>query len=327
MTTKYVLYVIVAALLAIQSASSQTVINGSRQIVGGGLDAAKATYTRATTGVGAPASSLCNTAKAITAATSASPPVLTSNSHGFNNGDIVIVYGAILGGMSGLTGAFMVGSATTNTFALCGNWDGTTCQNPPTTSGTYTSGAFSSRHVGQEYFRQDSTAGQNKYYYTDSSGSPTWTQQSGGGGSPTGGTGISVSGSAVSLHPTSADRAWMQDYFCFNQANSGYLGTHGWNFGGTLNHAASVANHPCGVSIVEANMGGALAYVYLGNGPEKIIPPLSTIGSGEFVFGFKTPSNITNKDIRVGLRQTPGAEPCYAQHSFHLPSWSQPECG
>src|SRR5437879_9426995 len=147
---KRVLYTILAVLPAVQSASSQIVINGSRQIVGGGLDAGKATYTRVMTGVGAPASSLCNTAKTITAATAASPPVLTSTAHAFNNGDIVVVYGTIVGGMTGLTGTFAVGSVTTNTFALCGNWDGTTCQNPPTTSGTYTSAAFSSGRVGRE---------------------------------------------------------------------------------------------------------------------------------------------------------------------------------
>src|SRR5947209_654004 len=117
-----VLLATLAALLAIQAGWTQTVINGSRQIVGGGLDAGKSAYTRVMTGVGAPASALCNTARTITAATVASPPVVTSTGHGFSSGDVVVVYGTIVGGMTGLAGTFVVGSVTANTFALCGAW-------------------------------------------------------------------------------------------------------------------------------------------------------------------------------------------------------------
>src|SRR5260370_9302683 len=111
---KRAFYAILAVLPAMQSASSQTVINGSRQIVGGGLDAGKATYTRVMTGVGAPASALCNTAKTITPATAASPPVATSTSHGFNNGDI-LVFSETVVRTSALTRTFLPGSGTPNT--------------------------------------------------------------------------------------------------------------------------------------------------------------------------------------------------------------------
>jgi hypothetical protein len=157
---------------------SETIYNGSSTNIGN-VDNGIATSTRpALTGVGAPSPSLCNTARSITTATPATPPVVTaSTAHGFSSGDVVGVYGTVVGGMTGLTGVFMVQNLSNTTLSLCGYWDGSICQNPPTTSGTYTSGAFISKQVGREYFRLDAAAGQNEYYCTDSTGSPAWTQQ------------------------------------------------------------------------------------------------------------------------------------------------------
>ena len=57
------------------------------------------------------------TAKTITAATKASPGVLTSNSHGFSNGDEIFI--ASVGGMTELNGRnYRVANSTTNTFTL-----------------------------------------------------------------------------------------------------------------------------------------------------------------------------------------------------------------
>lgn len=54
--------------------------------------------------------------KAITAATNASPTVITSNSHGFSQGDIVVIQGVV--GMTVINGTFMIDSPATNTFQL-----------------------------------------------------------------------------------------------------------------------------------------------------------------------------------------------------------------
>ena len=57
------------------------------------------------------------TAKTITAATKASPGVLTSNSHGFSNGDEIFI--ASVGGMTELNGRnYRVANSSTNTFTL-----------------------------------------------------------------------------------------------------------------------------------------------------------------------------------------------------------------
>ena len=57
------------------------------------------------------------TAKNISAATKASPGVLTSNSHGFSNGDEIFI--ASVGGMTELNGRnYRVANSTTNTFTL-----------------------------------------------------------------------------------------------------------------------------------------------------------------------------------------------------------------
>lgn len=81
------------------------------------------------------------TAKNITGATKASPGVITSNSHGFSNGNEVYI--SNVGGMTQLNGKyFLVAGVTTNTFTLT-NLDGT----PINTSsyGTYTSGGSVAR--------------------------------------------------------------------------------------------------------------------------------------------------------------------------------------
>lgn len=71
--------------------------------------------------------------KAITGCTVATPGVVTSNSHGFSNGDIVVIRG--VGGTLNANGTFKIAGVATNTFQLQ-TLDG---QNV-TTVGTYTSG-------------------------------------------------------------------------------------------------------------------------------------------------------------------------------------------
>lgn len=71
--------------------------------------------------------------KAITGITTATPPVVTSASHGFSNGDIIVQRG--VAGMLNANGTFKVAGVTTNTYQLT-TLDG---QNVVGT-GTYTSG-------------------------------------------------------------------------------------------------------------------------------------------------------------------------------------------
>jgi hypothetical protein len=54
--------------------------------------------------------------KAISAITTATPPVVTSTAHGFTNGDIIVIPAAA--GMLNAKGMFKVGGVTTNTFTL-----------------------------------------------------------------------------------------------------------------------------------------------------------------------------------------------------------------
>ncbi len=55
-------------------------------------------------------------AKLITAATNASPAVITIAAHGYSNGDIVSIVGAL--GNTAINGVFTVAGVTTNTFTL-----------------------------------------------------------------------------------------------------------------------------------------------------------------------------------------------------------------
>lgn len=71
--------------------------------------------------------------KAITAITTATPPVVTSNSHGFSNGDIIVIRGAA--GMLNANGTFKVAGATTNTYNLT-TLDGQNVVGTGTFSGT-----------------------------------------------------------------------------------------------------------------------------------------------------------------------------------------------
>jgi hypothetical protein len=73
--------------------------------------------------------------KAISAITTATPPVVTSTAHGFTNGDVVVIRGAA--GMLNANGTFKIGGVTTNTFTLLtleganvvgtGTYSGTAC--------------------------------------------------------------------------------------------------------------------------------------------------------------------------------------------------------
>ncbi len=77
--------------------------------------------------------------KAISAITSATPMVVTSNSHGFSNGDIVVIGGVL--GMTAANGTWVVASVATNTFALTTFGDGATALNS-TFNSAYTSGGY-----------------------------------------------------------------------------------------------------------------------------------------------------------------------------------------
>lgn len=80
-------------------------------------------------------------AKTITAITKASPGVLTSNAHGFSNGDEIVI--ASIGGMTELNGRnFIVAGVTANTFTLVDLW-GVAVNTTNFT--TYTSGGTVSR--------------------------------------------------------------------------------------------------------------------------------------------------------------------------------------
>lgn len=75
-------------------------------------------------------------AKAITSVSAATPGVVTSNSHGFSDGDEVMIVG--VGGVAAANGHFIVAGATTNTFELTDPITGADVA----TSGTYTSGGW-----------------------------------------------------------------------------------------------------------------------------------------------------------------------------------------
>ena len=83
---------------------------------------------------------LTSSAKTITAITKANPGVLTSNSHGFSNGDEIFVDS--IGGMTELNGRnYLVANSTTNTFTLTdlfGNAMNTTSNTTYTSGGTAT---------------------------------------------------------------------------------------------------------------------------------------------------------------------------------------------
>lgn len=71
--------------------------------------------------------------KAISAITTATPPVVTSNSHGFSNGDVIVQRGAA--GMLNANGTFKVAGVTTNTYTLT-TLDGQNVVGTGTFSGT-----------------------------------------------------------------------------------------------------------------------------------------------------------------------------------------------
>lgn len=89
----------------------------------GAIQAALMTYTVPTAGI-----------KAITGATVATPCVITATSHGFTNGDVVLVSG--VGGTLTANGIHVIGGVTTNTFTLLDYITGTSVVGV----GSYTSG-------------------------------------------------------------------------------------------------------------------------------------------------------------------------------------------
>jgi hypothetical protein len=85
---------------------------------------------------------LTETAKNITGITKANPAVVTSNSHGFSNGDDVYIDGVV--GMTEVNGRwFRVANVAANTFELTDQVDGTNINSSAYT--TYTSGGTASR--------------------------------------------------------------------------------------------------------------------------------------------------------------------------------------
>lgn len=74
--------------------------------------------------------------KVVTGASNATPIVITATSHGFANGDIVVI-GAVGGNLSG-NGLFRIANQATNTFELTDPITGTNV----TGSGSYTSGGY-----------------------------------------------------------------------------------------------------------------------------------------------------------------------------------------
>jgi hypothetical protein len=75
--------------------------------------------------------------KAITGVTNATPMVVTSATHGFSNGDIVVVAG--VGGNTAANNVWKVANQATNTFELVSVADGTTNS---VGNGSYTSGGY-----------------------------------------------------------------------------------------------------------------------------------------------------------------------------------------
>lgn len=75
--------------------------------------------------------------KAVSGATNASPIVITATAHGFSDGNTVLIEGCI--GNTAANGLWVIGSATTDTFALVGS----------SGNGVYASGGTAYRGVGQ----------------------------------------------------------------------------------------------------------------------------------------------------------------------------------
>ena len=177
---------------------AQTVNNGSR-IFAAGVEMGASSYLRPQVVNGAPPTAECNTAQSITSSTNASPIVVTKASHGLSNGNVITVYGHATN--TAANGTWMVGGVTTNTFELCGYWDGTTCQNPSTGSGVGGATGYFSTQVGRVVMRNDAAnAGESVYACTDSTGSPAWTLQTGtvASGTAAMGTGAISSGTCAS---------------------------------------------------------------------------------------------------------------------------------
>jgi len=165
-------------LAAAASLWPQTTINGDRIDVGSGNYALAPHFTPKLY-YGTPTSSDCNNSATITSSTNASPIVITHASHGLTNGTIVRVYQHATN--TNANGIWMVGSVTTNTFALCGYWDGTVCQSPSTGNGVGGATGFYSTQVGHTAARIDPAAATQSLYTCEdvAGGSPGWSLQGG----------------------------------------------------------------------------------------------------------------------------------------------------
>lgn len=74
-------------------------------------------------------------ARALTGATNANPIVITSNGHGYSNGDVVLISG--VAGNLNANGEYTIGSVTANTFALTGRAGSGNCTAPCNTGTVY----------------------------------------------------------------------------------------------------------------------------------------------------------------------------------------------
>lgn len=91
-------------------------------------------------------------AKLVTAATNASPSVVTSTAHGFSNGDIVSIVGSL--GNTAINAWAVVGGVTTNTFTLTDYVTGAAING----NGAWTSGGYIVKTSGA-LFLSDIAAG------------------------------------------------------------------------------------------------------------------------------------------------------------------------
>ncbi len=158
--------------------------------------------------------------------------------------------------------------------------------------------------VGETYFANDATAGQNLYFCTASN---TWTQQlnSGGGGSASWST-LADDGTSTGF-PVNTFIEW--DDFLWTTTSTGSIGKLGWNSSctsGTVAPAAAttVAGHPGLYKLTTGTTSGnicQLALGSLGSGLDNF-SDLSAIAGWEMVWIIKPVTSVdTNTTIRVGV--------------------------
>lgn len=114
---------------------------GAQRLLNGGIDCDTDTMKLALLNRAA-----MDNAKAITAATNATPIVVTSATHGYINGEIIVIGGVL--GNTAANGKFIVAGATTNTYNLTSYPAGTNVAG----SGAYTSGGYALNLTTTQYY-------------------------------------------------------------------------------------------------------------------------------------------------------------------------------